>query len=129
MRPKKRILLIDGDEERLGLRRFLLTIWGFRVFSAAGVAEAREILAESAPDLLISCWPLPARKLNALMGRLRKLDPEARSLLLAENLDQSPLKVTADITLLRGLCSAGCVIERAKALCARRRGPKKRAAP
>lgn len=35
MRPKKRILLVDGTEERRGEIKFILQIWGYAVIDQA----------------------------------------------------------------------------------------------
>lgn len=55
MRPKKRIVLIDKNEERQSIRRFLLENKGFKVLGAASADEATTLY--EACDLVVGCWP------------------------------------------------------------------------
>ena len=67
MRPKKRILLVDRDENRLGILRFVLSTHYFRMFGAADALEARELLRAEYPEVLLLVWPLEQQSVEALL--------------------------------------------------------------
>jgi DNA-binding response OmpR family regulator len=125
VRPKKRILLIDSDETRQGIRRFLLETHGFAVFSASSAEEARELCADYSPDAVVAAWPLAGADLGRLLHQLHECSPAASSLLLADSAAAVPESVMADAILPKGQCSAVQVLERVRLLSARKRGPKK----
>lgn len=109
MRPKKRIYLIDANEERLSIRKFLLENKGFAVFTEV-------------PDscgLVIACWPVEkevltvARKLNAPL------------LLLADHLNSSaPIHFGADRLLYGSSCCPWEIVDTVRIMTALKRGPK-----
>ena len=125
MRPRKRILLIDSNELRQSTRRYMLTIRGFAVHAAASAEEAHELAADHDPDLVIACWPMAGTDLGRLLDHLYEQRPAMRSMLLAEQLSSPPENVTVDACILKGNCSPAEIVDRAKFLCARKRGPKK----
>ena len=47
MRPKKKILLVGDDEDRVGVLRYVLETHAYRVFTAASAAEAGELLLQA----------------------------------------------------------------------------------
>jgi CheY-like chemotaxis protein len=57
MRPPRKILLIDRNEERRGVRAFALAVHGYRVTQAAHPKAVRE---RSVFDLRIGVWPVDA---------------------------------------------------------------------
>jgi DNA-binding NtrC family response regulator len=125
MRPKKRILLIDSNETRQSVRRYLFITWGFAVLSAATAEEAREIAANEPLDLVVCGWPLAGADLGKLLNDLHAIDPLLRSLLLAESSIVAPEGVAAHAVLLKGACAPTEIRERARQLSARKRGPRK----
>jgi DNA-binding response OmpR family regulator len=67
----RQILVIDADVDFLSFMAALFEDEGHRVALAASVAEARCVLAERRPDLIISdlrVWRLPARELLPLLS-------------------------------------------------------------
>ena len=57
MRPRKTILCVEGNEQVLSVRKFLLETRGYRVLAMNCAAEALEYLNDAAPgavDLLLS---------------------------------------------------------------------------
>jgi DNA-binding response OmpR family regulator len=125
MRPKKRILLIDSDETRQSVRRYLFVTHGFTVLSAATADEAREIAANEPLDLIVCGWPLAGADLDRLLGDLHAVDPLLRSMLLAESSTFAPEGFVAHAVLLKGACSPAEILERARCMSARKRGPRK----
>lgn len=124
MRPKRQILLIDSNEMRLSTRSYMLQVRGFNVHAAATAEEATVIVDNFSLDLVIGCWPLPGGNpalLDALRGRYPGGVP---TMLLAEQLTTGPESAFADAILLKPV-SAAEIVDRAKTLCARKRGPKK----
>lgn len=98
---------------------------GFAVFSATCADQARTAVEESDPELAILSWPLADSDGARLLADLHERRPEIRSLVLAERLDVLPENVIADDALLKGSCTPAQIVDRAKALTARKRGPKK----
>ncbi len=125
MRPRKRILLIDSNELRQSTRRYMLTIRGFVVHAAASADEARELAADHNPDLVIACWPMAGTDLGRLLDQIYEQRPTVRLMLVAEHLSSPPETVTVDACMLKGYCNPSELVDRAKFLCARKRGPKK----
>jgi hypothetical protein len=112
MRPPRKILLIDRNEERRGVRAFALAVHGYRVTQAAHPKAVRE---RSVFDLLIGVWPVGAFTA-----------PCTPSLLIYG-------KGTGEAALdLAGVNTYACdpsmkdLLERVKILTARKRGPRPR---
>jgi CheY-like chemotaxis protein len=129
MRPKKRILLIDSNEARRSVRKFVLINRGFIVHAAATAEEAHQAAAttkfNAKFDVVIGCWPLEDADLAAALDTLHKHHPELRSMVIAETLTERPNLLIADAVLLKGQCSQFEIHESARLLAARKRGPQK----
>lgn len=125
MRPKKRILLIDANEEHRSVLTFTLKTKGFLVRGAATADEARQAAFEFSPDLVIGCWPLATSDLGELLSFIHKQNWQVRSLVLCEALREAPALLVADVILLKGFCLSEQILERAMFLSARKRGPAK----
>jgi DNA-binding response OmpR family regulator len=123
MRPKKKILLIDADETRCSVRSFVLANRGFRVFPVANAGDARRTAAIADLDLVMLCWPF--ERGDELLNELRATCAHAPSLVIAEKSREAPAGLFADAILLKGACSQPEVNERARVMCARKRGPRK----
>jgi DNA-binding response OmpR family regulator len=121
MRPKQRILIIDANEIRASQLLFPITTTGkYRVAIATTAAEAREIIGELLPDLVIAKWPTPV-DLRSLIGI-----PElkyAPMLLLASRPTMDAVEFPASRMLIRP-CMAD-LLETVHLLCARKRGARK----
>lgn len=126
MRPKKKILLIDANEERQSRLRYVLEINRYRVLGAASCAEARAIAVDFRPELAIAAWPLPAAELHAALDLMRRQAGTA-SLALCEGMTEPPadLFLFVDQVCCGHKCYAAEILERARVLCARKRGPRK----
>jgi two-component system response regulator CpxR len=124
MRPKKRILLIDTNEERQSLRRFLLETNGYYVLSAASAEETRALIATEPLDLIVCAWPLLQIDAAALLNELHCLDPYQRVLVLCDGQMAQPLALRAHAVVLPKI-SAAELLERVKIMSGRKRGPRK----
>lgn len=116
MRPKKVILLIDADEERSGITRFLLETYRFEVHAFRNAAEAMNYSGRD-PGCVLAYWPffpLETEKV-ARAGRCPLVVIEALGM-------QLPWNVVPDAVLSRS-CPNSELVERMKACCARRPGP------
>jgi hypothetical protein len=111
MRPKKQIYLIDANEERRSIRKFLLTNKGFKVHTEA---------PESC-NLVVACWPVndDALKVARTLG--------APLLLLVDHLDtKAPLTFGADRLLYGSSCCPWEIVDTVTILTTLKRGPKPR---
>jgi two-component system, OmpR family, response regulator CpxR len=124
MRPKKRILLIDEDDVRRSVLAYTLHIQGFSVLRAAYAARVSTLIAFD-PHLVIAQWPVDVDGLHSLVDAIRERDWQVRLMLVAESLTEAPRTVAADVTLLKSCCSGESIVLRARALCARKKGPAK----
>jgi len=124
VRPKKRILLIDSNENRQSMRRFVFETRGLAVFSASTPDEARDLSRDAHPDVVIAVWPFTGGDLAQLVDQVREEAPFAPSLLIVENLSVPPTSIVADATMCKGAFSMADVVERIKVLAARKRGPR-----
>jgi two-component system, OmpR family, response regulator CpxR len=124
MRPKKRILLIDTDEDRQSARRFVLVTHAFKV-GAVNSAEAALALFHAEQFDLVACgWPLKDVDAGQLLKALRAVAPYVPQLLLAEALTAPPCGVTSDAVMLKGFATVD-LLDRVHEMAARKRGPRK----
>ena len=122
MRPKKKVLLVGVDVDRASVLKFTLETCGFAVTVKTTAAEALEEMQSSRHDLLLCVWPLSG--VEFLIDQIYVLDLDIRTLVLAANLREVPFGLNADAILTRGNCSSAELLERAKVLSARKRGPR-----
>lgn len=118
MRPKKRVLCIDNNEDRLGQMRYRLFVRNYMAISATTADEAREASANFAPDLVLASSTFPS--LQPLLDELRESLP-AISHLVVSSSPGAP-EIVADATLHNP--SSELLIEHIHTLCARKRGPR-----
>ncbi|MEO8151925.1 MAG: response regulator [Rhizobacter sp.] len=67
-----RALVVDDDREVRGLIASVLTVEGFEVVTAVSVSEARALLANAAPDVVILDLGLPDADGAVLLSELRE---------------------------------------------------------
>jgi DNA-binding response OmpR family regulator len=118
-------MLIDSDQDRLGVRRFQMETWGFAVNSASTAADARDLGAVCEPDLIVGVWKFTGGDLVALLKDLKSQWPHIPSLLVAEQLAAMPEVAIADTVLIKNQCQPEAMRERLKIMSARKRGPRK----
>lgn len=126
MRPRRVVVLIDDQEKRRGLRRFMLDVRGFAVadVAPAELPEQKEELRvqwlDGADVVVIDASASAARKLSA---RCCEASPETRILVITA--DAAWNDVCADGWIERKSATSGALYETVRKLAQRRRGPKK----
>ena len=128
MRPRKTILCVDGNEQVLSVRKFLLVTRGYRVLVSNSAAEALEHLQPASPgsiDLLMSDLLLPQMDGNELARRAKQLLPGLPTLLVSNTVSSFERASEADAFLPKGACNPAELLERIHRLTSRKRGPKK----
>jgi DNA-binding response OmpR family regulator len=120
MRPKKRILLIGGDENRAGTTRFMLVTQGFAVTAANDTADALAYLAIEAWDLVLCDLPLPG--LKDICDAVHATCPHVPVLIVGE---REPVSSETFASIQERALGAAELVDRIKVLCARKRGPRK----
>lgn len=128
MRPRKRILLVDANPERLSIRRLVLEIARFKVLSAENHQEALAC-AKQLPDAIVMVMPIP--NAPALIEALHGAAPGISSLAILEDghtpSGEAALGFLADV-MLPANTPAFYLLERLFPLAARKRGPRKKPA-
>ena len=130
MRPRKVILCVDGNEQTLAVRTFLLETKGYRVVPVTSSQAALEWLEACSPggvDLLLSDLLLPQMDGAELVRRARVLRPGIPTLLISGTVTVFERGADADAFLPKGASSPSELLERVRVLVARKRGPKKQA--
>lgn len=127
MRPKKRILLVDADEDRLAVLRFVLRTHAFAVWGTTEASEAREILRSEYPEVLLLVWPLEEASVEALL-RANDWQLNRSTVLLVAKSETAAPEITANQFLLGRDCTPAKVVEAAKFCARRKRGPRKKPA-
>ena len=132
MRPKKTILCVDSNEQVLSVRTFLLETRGYRVLASLTAQHALELLEQSLPgtiDLILCDLLMPQMDGNELVRRAKQLHPGLPAMIVSGTVNAFDRAIHADVFLPKGACSPAEMIERIRVLVARKRGPKKAAAP
>ena len=123
MRPKKKILLVGDDADRVGILRYLLVTNHYAVVSAYSAAEARVILHEMTVELLFVVWPLDGAL--KLLEMARTDNAHIPTVVGSYDLESLPVGWAPDLTIGRGQYCSAEILERVKVLTARKRGPKR----
>jgi two-component system response regulator CpxR len=132
MRPKKTILCVDDNEQVLSVRTFLLETRGYRIVAVNTAKEALEVLERSLPgtlDLILCDLLMPQMDGNELVRRAKQLHPGLPAMIISGTVNAFDRALHADVFLPKGASSPAEMIERIRVLVARKRGPKKAAAP
>ena len=90
------ILLVDDNKDGLVVRRSLLEELGYRVEIAPNAEEALKAFAVSRFDVIVTDYKMPRMNGTELIERIRKVDPNARVILLSAFAD--PLGLTEQNT-------------------------------
>lgn len=122
MRPRKTVLLVGADETRISCLRYLLDLNYFATQPSASAREASTLAVKTHFDLLIVDWPLEGAA--QLLKSVKAFDPGTNSLLLAHTETHTPEGCVADMTLVKYGYTNGAVLDMAKTLSARKRGPR-----
>jgi two-component system, OmpR family, response regulator CpxR len=126
MRPKKVILCVDDNEQELSVLKFMLQTNGYRVLTATNGQEAIAVFA-SVPqiDLVLSDSQMPQMNGRQLVERLKRMAAHVPMVLFDDAQAANGEIHAADAMLVRRNCSSHELLERVKAMSARKRGPRK----
>lgn len=126
MRPKKVILCVDDNEQELSVLKFMLTTNGYRVLAASNGQEAIAVFA-TAPqiDLVLADTTMPQMNGGQLVERLKRMRGHVPMILLGDTQAANGELHVADAVLVKKNCSTQELLERIKAMSARKRGPRK----
>jgi two-component system response regulator CpxR len=130
MRPKKVVLCVNSNADRLGQRVFLLETHGRRVARARTATQALTMLRRTMPgtfDLLMMDLPLPDLTGETLRSA-RRMHPAMRTLIIGDT-NALTVDYQADVFLPKGVASPAEVIERVRILLCRKRGPQPQKKP
>jgi two-component system, OmpR family, response regulator CpxR len=125
MRPKKCILLIDSDEDRISLRRFLFETHGFSVLSAENARDAQRHFYPGVIDLVVCAYPSVGIDMERLLNLFKASRSWVPAVALVKDGEKVPVALLADASICLPSCSTADLIERIKIISARKRGPKK----
>jgi CheY-like chemotaxis protein len=130
VRPRKTILCVDDNEVALSVRKFLLETRGYRVITALTADEALMLFAmEEVIDLVLSDLVMPHMDGNEMARRMKAMSPEIPVVIVSGSVKNLDRAQHADAFLPKGACSPLEVLERIRVMIARKRGPRKAAAP
>jgi two-component system response regulator CpxR len=127
MRPKRQVLLVDRDEVRLSLRRFLLSTRGYSVASASSIKGAIRKAASIQVDVVVAELDLGPEDGRDLVRLLNEGELHIPTILMSESILTGAITHPADVFLGKKECEAAGLLERVKIMSARKRGPKKAA--
>jgi two-component system, OmpR family, response regulator CpxR len=125
MRPKKIILVVNGNEHERSVIAFMLSTNGYRVLAAASGSEAAQFLSENAVDLVLADDGMPNFNGGQIVARLKEITSHVPMILLCDPARVSGQPHAADAVLPRRNCSPIELLERIKNMSARKRGPRK----
>jgi len=125
MRPKKVILCAIDNEQELSVLKFLLSTNGYRVLAAANGQEAIDAFSSMAIDLVMADQSLPQMSGNQMAARLKQIAAYVPVLLLGDSHAMGSELLAADALVAKKNCSPQELLERVKAMSARKRGPRK----
>jgi DNA-binding response OmpR family regulator len=119
MRPKKQILLVGSDEDRLSLLAFMLETNGFATARAFCSADALAQVHERRRELLVIDLPFEAAQ--PVLDAGRAIDPSMHSMILRGERDV--WEGRADAVTSRNISGEEMLL-RVKLLSGRKRGPR-----
>lgn len=118
MRPKRRILLIDANEDRIARMRFLLRTHGYAVISASSAREVCSFFEIDRPDLVVAASDMPG--LDCLLKSLHDEDAFIPQMIIAPA--KTECHAIADAVLFGAKPDE--LLERIKVMAAHKRGPR-----
>lgn len=128
MRPKKRVLCIDSDEDDLGVLTFMLETNGYRALKAKCLSEAASVLLKNGAELMIVSAAIRIDDAITAVKILKGICPHTPLILLCHRGDLGNKFHVADMAIARN-CSSAELLERIKIITARKRGPRKEPLP
>jgi two-component system, OmpR family, response regulator CpxR len=126
MRPKKQILLVDTDPDRLSCAVFMLETNGYKVFSAENYESALGLfLDEINIDLVLLGYDDEQSFAPGLAHRLKCTRSYVPILVLGQREVFGASAIQSDTFLERAKTTTAELLERIKIMSARKRGPRK----
>ncbi len=129
MRPKKRILIVDSNEQSLSVRKFLLETRGYHVLACNTSRDALAVAAEGNLDLIIANLAMPEVDGAELVRRAKGFNPQTPAILFSTRLRFYDKDMPAEVFIPMGMDSPSEMLERIRVLLVRKRGPRKSTAP
>ncbi len=131
MRPRKKIVLVDSDEQRLSERTFLLKNKGYNVYPCELASAAIELLGrfqQGELDLFIANESLLDSDGNDLCKRSKTIHPILPTLLMYNSMNEMK-DCMADDFISNSSYSASYFLSIVRILIARKRGPRPKIKP
>ncbi len=100
-RSRRRILLVDDDEDVRRLLRVTFAADDFELLEAADGERALELVDEQSPELLVLDWQLPGISGGEVLAELRGRRPPPRVLVLTANPHAADDAAAADAFLTK----------------------------
>jgi CheY-like chemotaxis protein len=129
MRPRKVILYVDGNEQAISVRKFMLETRGYRVVSVLHAEAALELFEAGGIDLVLSELNIPGMDGNEMVRRMKAQAPDVPMMLVSHTVKEFARADAADAFLPKGAATSTELLERIRVLMVRKRGPKRVAAP
>ncbi|MGB8260502.1 MAG: response regulator [Terracidiphilus sp.] len=125
MRPKKIILCVDDNEQELSILKFMLITHGYRVVAATSAQEALALFSELQVDLVLADFEMPQMNGRQLVERLKAIAGHVPMILLGNPQRMAGEPHAADALFGKKTTSPHELLDRIKAMSARKRGPRK----
>ncbi|HEY0784230.1 MAG TPA: response regulator [Acidobacteriaceae bacterium] len=129
MRPRKVILCVDGNEQALSVRKFMLETRGYRALCFGDARAALERFDQGGVDLVLSDLLLPGMDGNEMIRRMKQQAPDLPMMLISGSVKEFSRADAADAFLPKGAANPEELLERLRTLLVRKRGPKPAARP
>jgi DNA-binding response OmpR family regulator len=128
MTVKKTILCVD-DEQCLSIHKVTLETRGYRVLTCNTAAEAMNILARRAVDLVLSSVDLPDSPSSDLVRCIKARCADIPVVLLSCHKRVFHTDAPVDLLLRKGSYAPADMLEGIRLLMMKRRGPRRAASP
>ncbi len=126
LRPRKRILLIDTDEDRMGARKFMLNQYLYAVDTVSNADQAADWLDGTVrPDLIVVAWPLKDKLLTSILRVFVATNVGTAGMIPVLLLSQDPQPKIFSNATLSEYCSSAQLLERVRVMARAKRGPRK----
>jgi CheY-like chemotaxis protein len=129
MRPRKVILYVDGNEQAVSVRKFMLETRGYRVVSVPHAEAALELFEAGGIDMVLSELSLPGMDGNEMVRRMKAQTADIPMMLVSNTVKDFARADAADAFLPKGAATSTELLERIRVLMVRKRGPKRATTP
>jgi len=85
--PKKSILVVDDEEQVVGLLRELLLLEDYHVLTACNAAEGFELLASNRVSVVMADLRMPVMSGTEFLGRVKELYPDTVRIIISGHAD------------------------------------------